>query len=200
MLAINSRMTGIETPQTFPELLTNTRHHLRDTIWNKNNEVVYLGIKIEYRDKVSCSHSAPKGEHTNWGGKSEYPAYFPGWSGRIWIGTLYGLQDRQANMSSILKNIGLYTGTGGGGNYNLPSHVKERLPSHDWPTWKSWGWDVKIWEADWPEIKMGSLLEDWPWFIQGEEFEVWTFSTTALIYSKPASLVHRGSNRIHRYK
>lgn len=87
---------------------------------------------LSYDDKVSNSHVCPDSGITNFMCEDSMPIGYPGWKGHI-NGTLQRLpaHDWQYPYSSALNLVGIKTGSGGGGN-------------------KRWGYDVKLFLADWP--------------------------------------------------
>lgn len=111
-----------------------------------NNVLACLAFDVHYGDCVSNSHSAPVGKKQNWGGREEgVPRGYPGWSGRLWI--VLNHEPRRFG-SDILHSSGIYSGTGGGGNYGNPytKSLKE-LPKK----FQHYGWDTIIWCDDFPE-------------------------------------------------
>ena len=84
---------------------------------------------------ISNSHSAPRGMPTNWRGNHHLPTGYPGWHGRI----LIQHEGDFSQVSRMFSDIGICTGTGGGGGGYL-------------------SYDVKLWEADWPAMRMYQLL------------------------------------------
>ena len=101
---------------------------------NFSVEITYL--KLQYADRVSNSHSCPRGGVTNFNSRSAdrigspVPNGYPGWQGVI----EYKISHDVGFGSDILKSTGIHTGTGGGRG-NL-----------------SYGYDVKFFESDWPKI------------------------------------------------
>jgi hypothetical protein len=88
----------------------------------------FFGVSMEileldvYFTDVSCSHNAPIGEKTNWGGREKGPRTFPGWSGNIkikWKKNGRGHRNEVIDSPSELFDWsglrGLHTGSGGGG-------------------------------------------------------------------------------------
>ncbi len=94
-------------------------------------------FSLRYDRLVSNSHSCPKGGVTNWWSTRDTgkPVGYPGWTGDI-TGSLKRLAKHNGNYpyDSILKLVGIHTGTGGGAN-------------------NSWRFDIKIFLADWPGLQ-----------------------------------------------
>lgn len=162
----NPLLEHFETPQDMVELVNTAVKYIEDVVWaGEDVKIVYLGLRLDYSEKVSCTHSAPFGRPTNWGGnKKDSPTDYPGWFGRVWVATskivpFTSRPYKQMGIGDSLAAAGINTGTGGGGEYNLPSHIKEKLAYHGWPDWKSWGWDVKLWADDWKEMVLANLLD-----------------------------------------
>lgn len=167
-------------PFDFSELLEKAVDYLENVVWHPfDTKVVYLGLRLNYSERLSAMHCAPFGERTNWPRAADRPTNFKGWFGRIWIGTDVGFPDISYSMSDSLNSIGLHTGTGGGGEYALPDDIKAQLPYHDWPHWKAWGWDVKIWADDWPEIILSDAITD-RIIDEYERKEFWYIRTSAI--------------------
>jgi hypothetical protein len=126
--------------------------------------VIYFCLKILFNKKVSNSHSAPFGKPTNWGNKSTHVATgYPGWSGRIWVGISksYPTNGMHHNPSNPLRRIGIHTGTGGGGTYDLPTFLADKLaPDRNLRDYcDPWGWDVKMFLDDFPSLKMLKMFK-----------------------------------------
>jgi len=91
--------------------------------------------RMHHNVNISNSHSAPRGMPTNWGGNYHLPTGYPGWHGRI----LIQHEGDFSHVSRLFSDIGICTGTGGGGGGYL-------------------SYDVKLWEADWPGMKVMQVL------------------------------------------
>lgn len=164
MLHTNPALDHFEAPATLEELTHVAVAYLENIAWKVHkNRVVYLVLDLTYADNVSNSHCAPFNKDTNWEGKKDIPRSYPGWQGRIWVGTQSPIKDGRypnRDISDFLKNIGIHTGTGGSGEYHLPTIVTKNmawLPVRDY--FSCWGWDVKIFLEDWISIKLAALLE-----------------------------------------
>jgi hypothetical protein len=73
--------------------------------------------RMRYDASCANSHSAPKGMPTNWGGNAGpgVPRGYPGWRGRVeFTDEQHGWQ-----FSEILQKIGIHTGTGGSGSFDV---------------------------------------------------------------------------------
>lgn len=68
-----------------------------------NIEVSDLSLRIHFREDVSCSHGAPIGKKTNWGGReTNEPRSYPGWYGQIYCKVL----DQKINENYYRKSAG----------------------------------------------------------------------------------------------
>ena len=74
-------------------------------------------IHMQYDNCCSNSHSAPKGMQTNWGGRRSpaVPRGYPGWRGRV----EFTDERRGWHFSEVIRHLGICTGTGGGGSYDV---------------------------------------------------------------------------------
>ena len=94
---------------------------------------------IRWSKYVSNSHSAPRGEKTNFGGRATYTdgtlarTSFPGWTARVDIRSPKdsGFSLTKWRVSEALKTIGVNLGSGGGGSSHLSYDCKLFLA--DWP-------------------------------------------------------------------
>jgi hypothetical protein len=153
-----------EPPMSLGDVIPCAVAYMERELKNNGIYVVYFGLQVLYNEKVSCSHHAPFGQNTNWGGKHEdRPKHYPGWSGRIWVGFSKNLISKGhcLNPGQPLARIGIHTGTGGGGQYNLPTAIKNKLaPNQNLQDYcDPWGWDVKIFLDDWPSLKILKILK-----------------------------------------
>lgn len=127
---------------------------------SKKTPCVGLAWNLEWRSEVSNTHSSPKGYKSNWGGReknedgSPVPRAYPGWFGRIWI--RYEPDPEFFDSSRLLEAERIYPGTGGAGSYDGIWKEIERAQYLNQIPYKKrihcYGWDVKIWDWDWPEI------------------------------------------------
>jgi uncharacterized C2H2 Zn-finger protein len=114
------------------------REHLREKFWIK---LTYLDVI--WSESVSNSHSCPRIGVTNWGGRdtlkdgSPAPRGYPGWTGRI----EFQLSHELGFGSDVFRNVGIHTGTGGGGGDNR------------------YGYDVKFFASDWPGLEKNRVFE-----------------------------------------
>ena len=115
-------------PETFDELIHLAVDRMNER-FNDDNHIVYLAWQGSYSDKVSCSHYAPKGKHTNWADRDKGPTHFPGWKGRVWLSYKY---EPKSFCSNYLGNTGISSGTGGYGLYDLPEwiNILDRYHGH----------------------------------------------------------------------
>lgn len=117
-------------------------------IYNKYGPAYYEGkfvkedifTKFEFRNVrfnylVSNTHSCPHNGVTNWHCNNDKPRGYIGWQGRI-EGALSRPHSKRSTYpyTGFCKFLGIHTGTGGGGN-------------------SSWGFDIKIFLADWPGLQ-----------------------------------------------
>lgn len=95
-------------------------------------------IDVNYQDSVSNSHACPANGVTNFMGDANLPRGYPGFYGSI-KGYLVRHRSHMSDYptSSLLKMIGLRTGSGGGGN-------------------ESWYYSLSVFIADWP-----GLIQQW---------------------------------------
>jgi hypothetical protein len=111
--------------------------------WNTQNSTMSgfkpgskMCVKLEnmrYTDTASNSHSAPIGKRTNWGGNEKgVPRGYPGFCGKIII--YHNNMHSGFAISGLLNEIGLVTGSGGGGH-------------------SEYSYDVTIWLDDWPLLR-----------------------------------------------
>lgn len=108
--------------------------------WDKIRDTFTVTIKyltLTYSDSVSNSHSHPRNGVSNWGGNATLkdgtpaPRGYPGWTGRI---SFQLSTDAISFSSDVLKNTGINTGGGGGGN-------------------RAYSYDLKMFMDDWPGLK-----------------------------------------------
>ena len=144
------------------------------------DKVIGLAWSLQWSENVSCTHSAPVGCCTNWTGSAELPTHYPGWQGRIWI--RFEPNDNNRCASDLLKTQHIHAGTGGSGSYSGPW---SEISGAAWRGKKSdmvecYSWDVKIFDADFPEIAeknnkdlMWSILQRKKRPTQNHRFE-WT--------------------------
>jgi hypothetical protein len=117
---------------------------------NFKNKVVHMSWVVNYSEKVSCSHSAPIGKPQNFMGTGDNPTHYSGWKGRLWI--VYQKEPKGFG-SDPLNGVHIHSGTGGYGNYGNPNY-KVTSPIGHYPL----SWDLKIFEDDWPAIKVHNSL------------------------------------------
>ena len=122
-------------------------------------KVLGFAWDITYNDHVSNSHSAPVGYPTNFSPFQNpgRPTGYPGWQGRVWIRFEYWPTFGSAAFERTLT----HTGTGGGGAYNGPwtkvshSHFSSPREIKDqYPEPQIYSWDYRLYELDWPGIKV----------------------------------------------
>lgn len=107
-------------------------------------KITYLSVT--YDKSVSNTHSCPRGERTNWGGRETYtdgtpvPRGFPGWHGRIEFQINPELKWATFG-SRVFEGLGIHTGSGGGGSYNR------------------YGYSVNFFSADWPGLEKSLIFE-----------------------------------------
>lgn len=80
--------------------------------------VAGIAWRLVYSDRVSNSHSAPRGKPRNWMRDPNQPTGYPGFSGRLWT-LLYNI-DRGSGVYRLLGDVCIYAGCGGFGSYNGP--------------------------------------------------------------------------------
>lgn len=99
-------------------------------------------IKITFLELMhipiaSNTHSAPRGQRTNWGGDISLPRGYPGWVGRIEYQMSH---DLPIFSSDLFRSTGICTGGGGGSSENR------------------YGYSVTFWDDDWPRLSEGVVL------------------------------------------
>lgn len=147
-----------KSPQSLKELINLAVSRINEQI-KPDNHVVYLAWQGMFSETVSCSHHAPKGKLTNWGGmKSDIPKSYPGWQGRVWVSTLYSI-NRHKTFINVMENTGISSGTGGYGLYNLPEWVNinpkfRKLNTNRHFEHYPLSWDSRIFEMDFPELDL----------------------------------------------
>lgn len=80
--------------------------------------------EMRWSESVSNTHDCPRGGVTNWWSKEDLPTGYPGWKGRIY------LRQDGATFSTAFQKLdylNIYTGSGGGGHYEV------RLFAADFP-------------------------------------------------------------------
>ena len=179
----NKLLELFEPPMSIGDVTRCTIAYLEHHFKKQEILVVYYCLKVTYSDSISNTHHAPRGYDTNWGGKTKDIATgYPGWSGHIWIGLSkpkirIGISD---SPNRALKDIGIYTGTGGGGHTSdIPSFIKDKLsPSCKITNYcKTWSWDIQMFLDDFPSLKMLKLLKP-----DSPEFRL-TFNRNKTVYS-----------------
>ena len=95
---------------------------------------------IRYSPFTSNSHSCPDNGVQNWCARNPGPTGYPGWDAHI-SGKLIRPPKYNSSYpySEALNLVGIKTESGGGGN-------------------ESWGYDVKIFAADWPGLEQGLVV------------------------------------------
>jgi len=95
-----------------------------------------FSLDVGWRSHVSNTHSAPRGEPTNWGGDPGKPTGYPGYSGTV----RFDLDGETPGFTSdLFRPTGLYTGTGSGGRTGCQ-------------------YQAILWDADWPGLKTMRVL------------------------------------------
>jgi len=118
-----------------------------DKYFDDDEFIKFMLVDMRYSQSVSNTHSCPHNGVQNWRGDTKLkdgtpaPNGYPGWAGNI-KGALSRNKNRMGSYpyDNILKLIRLHTGTGGGGN-------------------ESWGYDCKIFLADWPGLSNQVLFD-----------------------------------------
>jgi len=149
-------------PETFDELI-NLAVEKMNNKFDDDNHIVYLAWQGSFSDTVSCSHHAPKGKSTNWGGRDKNkPTEYSGWYGRVWVS--YRYERRPFTFGSgIMQGTGISSGTGGGGLYDLPGWVNLH-PQYRKYNGNSYGhypmsWDSKIFNLDFPLLNASYITD-----------------------------------------
>lgn len=116
-------------------------NEIKEKFWVK---ITYLSVK--YDNRVSNSHSCPRGERTNWGGRDTYkdgtpvPLGYPGWQGRIEFQINPEIISPGTG-SDVFRGLGINTGSGGGITENR------------------FGYDVKFFTSDWPGLEKSVIFQ-----------------------------------------
>lgn len=95
-------------------------------------DLEYLKLtEFRWDPNLSCSHSAPIGKQTNWGGnKKDQPTGYPGWKARIEYQTTDHKTHKYEYSGDMWKGTGVHTGTGG---YASNYYYYIELWADDWP-------------------------------------------------------------------
>jgi hypothetical protein len=95
-----------------------------------------FSLDVRWYKHVSNTHSAPRGQPTNWGRESGTPTGYPGYRGTVSFDL-----DRECPgfTSDLFRATGLDTGTGSGGRLNCQ-------------------YEAILWDADWPGLKTMRVL------------------------------------------
>jgi len=119
-------------------------HSFSEKFYPDTDEFTKLTLKVgRFNKLISNSHRCPDNGTTNWCvNDPTLPKGYPGWNGRI-DGVLKRLPKHNNDYpySALVNLVGLKTGSGGGGN-------------------ESWGYDVKIFLADWPGLEQQRFEEE----------------------------------------
>ncbi len=111
----------------------------------------FTTFDVRWSPSVSNSHSCPHNGVTNWGVRDpDAPTSYPGWSGRVeWIVRWPKEWDGVYLGSDLFKGLfgnggrqRAHTGTGGGGGMRYSEKHKCHV--------QSFGYDFKMFAADWP--------------------------------------------------
>lgn len=112
-------------------------HGIENSPYDRNKKIpddlecYEFKIEATHKDNVSNSHQCPiNGGVTNWHGKDDLPKGYPGFHGRVHFKFSH---ETPGFCSSVWKDTGLETGTGGGGA-------------------KGGSYDIFIFDADWPAL------------------------------------------------
>lgn len=100
----------------------------------------HITVSWKYSARVSNTHCCPEGGVENFQGDPSKPRSYPGWQGYM-QGCLIRARAHRSEYpyGAALNAVGIRTGSGGGGN-------------------DSWGYDVKIFQADWPGLERSLLF------------------------------------------
>lgn len=91
----------------------------------------YLTItNFKWNNKVSCTHSAPIGKKTNWGGKLDLPTSYPGWHVKFEYQTTDHATCTYEYGGDMWDGTGINTGTGG---YANNYYYYCEMFAEDWP-------------------------------------------------------------------
>lgn len=157
MSIVNKNLNGIikaygKEPSTMQELF----EAIIATINAKRpNMIIGLAFKMEYSPKVSNSHAHPHNGVGNFNRKDDLPLYYPGFEGRIWFRTSRSFDGFS---SSLMNEVMVHTGTGGGGGYggpweNIGTHVyKLRQECFKVDNIHTFSYDCRIFLDDFPAI------------------------------------------------
>lgn len=132
----------------------------------------FTEFNLRWSPSVSNSHSCPHNGVQNWGGKDDKPKGYPGWTGRAewivrwpeeWDGWYLG-SDLFANGTFRSGRQRAHTGTGGGGGM----HYSKKHKCHV----QSFGYDFRIFAADWPGMARYYAREQFAQVLKGERFSI----------------------------
>lgn len=103
-------------------------------------------FQLKYDSAISCSHSAPRGQRSNWDRNLKIgPTHFPGWTAHLEFGFSH---DINTFFSDIFRGTGIHTGTGG----------TWRNFEHDGVKYRGLHSYVTLWADDWPGLKVYHAL------------------------------------------
>lgn len=97
---------------------------------------------LSFRQCVSNTHSAPPSGVTNWWCRPNLPRGYPGWQGNLILRFSSSLPEFT---HYYFKELGIYTGTGGGSRSNL--RFQCQFWAEQWPAWRAVEEKHMIWEA-----------------------------------------------------
>lgn len=158
-----------ESITTLDELLKYAGNQIQQNVKKSKVNLILLKLHLDHRGQISNSHSAPIHGVTNWGNRhKDRPRNYPGWSGRVWV---FFSKVPDTHFSSEFSNSLIYSGTGGGGLYNISGRVRDHighppdLPNnrYDKYTYKGrsirpYSYDCKVFLDDLPGIQAHYLL------------------------------------------
>jgi hypothetical protein len=129
----------------------------------------FTEFNVRWNPKVSNSHSCPHNGVQNWGNRdTNAPTSYPGWSGRIewivrwpkeWDGVYLG-GDLFAKGTFRSGRQRAHTGTGGGGGMRYSEKHKCHV--------QSFGYDFKLFAADWPGLARYIVKQQFVEVLQGQ--------------------------------
>lgn len=105
-------------------------------------KIKVTNFDLKYNPMVSCSHSAPRGCKTNWGGKTEHgPTHYPAFVAHMEFGFSH---DTPCFFSDVFGDTGICTGSGSSWHNFEHNGIKYKgLHSY-----------VTLWADDWPGLKV----------------------------------------------
>lgn len=105
----------------------------------KNSSLLKMHMEVRWQDRISNTHSCPRGGMTNFRCDQQLPLGYAGWLGRL----RYTVNYKKSDIGTLFREFPIYTGSGGGSNY---------IKNDDGTTTVSYGYEMILWADDYPEL------------------------------------------------